>query len=97
LYQAPAPPPDENKLVDTVRFTPLSLDQEKDAAFLEGLGYLTDTFTFIREGGPFDKQMWEFGVAVNKHMRRWNEDEDEEEDEEDDDDDEVDVISVDER
>jgi hypothetical protein len=38
--------------------------------------------------------MWEFGVAVNKHMRRWTEDDDDEEDEEEE---EVDLVSVDER
>ncbi|KAG9097277.1 hypothetical protein FRC06_007734 [Ceratobasidium sp. 370] len=85
LYQAPAPAPaEDDKLVDTVRFSPLGLEHEKDQAFLDGLAYLTDTFTFVKDGGPFDKQMWEFGVAVNKLMRQWREggDEDEDEDEE---------------
>lgn len=96
LYQAPAPTADGDGVVDTVRFTPLNLDQEKDEAFLSGLDYLGDTFTFIKEGGEFDKQMWEFGVTVNKHMRVWSEGEDDdEEDDQQEEDEDVEVLDVD--
>ncbi|QRV85850.1 Csm1 domain protein [Ceratobasidium sp. AG-Ba] len=95
FYRSPSP--EEPKLLDTVRFTPIGLDREKDEAYLSGLGYLQDTFTFVRDGGPFDKQMWELGVAVNKLMRAWREGGEEEEEaaeEDSDDDEDIEVLSA---
>ncbi|KAG9124290.1 hypothetical protein FRC07_012132 [Ceratobasidium sp. 392] len=100
LYSVPpAEDADTDKTINTVRYTPLGLENEKDQAFLEGLDYLKDTFTFIKDGGTLDKQMWEFGASVNNLMRAWHEGEEveevEEEGEEEADEEEVEVISED--
>lgn len=93
MYKAPKiidEVPQPNVLVDTIRYIPIGLDQERDQAFLEGLGILADTFTFVKDSNPFDRQMWEFCMEIHRGMTRWRDgEEEEEEDEEDDDDDAV--------
>lgn len=75
---------DPNTLVDTARYFPIGLENEKDKEFLEGLGILTDPFTFVKENTPFDRQMWEFCMEINNGVTRWKNggEEEEEEDEE---------------
>ncbi|KAJ1309578.1 hypothetical protein OPQ81_006351 [Rhizoctonia solani] len=91
MYKTPAlvdGEPDPNTLVDTVRYFPIGLENEKDKEFLEGLGILTDPFTFVKESTPFDRQMWEFCMEINNGVTRWKDgvaEEEEEEEEEDDD------------
>ncbi|KAF8609906.1 hypothetical protein BDV93DRAFT_539857 [Ceratobasidium sp. AG-I] len=70
---------DPNRLVDTVRFTPMGLENEKDDAYLNGLNTLREPFTFIKDSGPFDRQMWEFCTEVNNCMVAWQTEEEEEE------------------
>ncbi|KAF8759073.1 hypothetical protein RHS01_02411 [Rhizoctonia solani] len=87
MYKTPAiidGEPDPNTLVDTVRYFPIGLENEKDDEFLKGLGILVEPFTFVKEHGPFDRQMWEFCMEINNGVTRWRDggDEEEEEDEE---------------
>ncbi|CAE6339075.1 unnamed protein product [Rhizoctonia solani] len=88
MYKTPAiidGEPDPNTLVDTVRYFPIGLENEKDKDFLKGLGILVDPFTFVKEHGPFDRQMWEFCMEINNGVTRWRDggyDEEEEEEEE---------------
>lgn len=89
MYKSPAVVDGDiipNQLVDTVRYIPLGLELEKDLAFLEGLGILGDTFTFVKDTNPFDRQMWEFCMEINRGLTRWKDEAEEEEEEEDDDD-----------
>lgn len=86
MYKVPAMD-DPNRLVETVRFTPIDLENEKDEAFLRGLNTLREPFTFIKDDG-FDRQMWEFCTEVNNCMVAWQNEEEEEEEE----DDEVEVV-----
>ncbi|KAG8679074.1 hypothetical protein FRC09_019276, partial [Ceratobasidium sp. 395] len=96
LFQIPPSEDAPNQQIDTVRFTPIGLENEKDQIFVDGLGVLRDTFTFIKDGGTFDKQMWEFVRTVNENMRAWHQEEQEEEEEEEEEEaDEVEVISED--
>lgn len=81
---------DPNKLIDTVRFTPMGLDKEKDEAYLMGLNTLREPFTFIKDTNSFDRQMWEFCTEVNNCMVASQTQDDEEEDE-----DEVEVVDAD--
>ncbi|CAE7108499.1 unnamed protein product [Rhizoctonia solani] len=74
--------PDPNTLVDTVRYFPIGLENEKDKEFLEGLGILTDPFTFVKENAVFDRQMWEFCMEINNGVTRWKDGGVEEEEEE---------------
>ncbi|CAE6517053.1 unnamed protein product [Rhizoctonia solani] len=85
MYKTPAlidGEPDPNTLVDTVRYFPIGLEHEKDKEFLEGLGILTDSFTFVKETTPFDRQMWEFCMEINNGVTRWKDGGEEEEEEE---------------
>ncbi|KAF8710776.1 hypothetical protein RHS03_01814, partial [Rhizoctonia solani] len=85
MYKTPAiidGEPDPNTLVDTVRYFPIGLENEKDDEFLKGLGILVEPFTFVKEHGPFDRQMWEFCMEINNGVTRWRDGGDEEEEEE---------------
>ncbi|CAE6420839.1 unnamed protein product [Rhizoctonia solani] len=85
MYKTPAMvdgEPDPNTLVDTIRYFPIGLENEKDKEFLKGLGILVDPFTFVKEHGPFDRQMWEFCMEINNGVTRWRDGGDEEEEEE---------------
>ena len=81
MYKIPMPD-DPNTLVETVRFTPMGLENEKDESYLRGFHTLREPFTFIKDSGPFDRQMWEFCTEVNNCMIAWEAEEEEEGDEE---------------